>query len=1100
MKQVHTAEHWFTSLKPEQLASAVALYREPLFRYTAPQAQEMHILFVGTGHWMDTFLRLTLVVGQMLNKVLHVHVLAPDADGYRDKLFASAPELQQYADVNGSDFAGQSPLVVFDFANQAFLNTDKTVRLIGDRYLAQCHYIVADLENGDGLLQQLAARCSQLDQPAILLYTGSTGIKSSGHLKCYSLSREIPRTAPDCVQLSRLAFRLHYYYERQYRANKSIDEVLDIFTGKVTDPSYSPGTIQFSNLTAILHMKYKLASIGINPNSSRQRIMQKYARLLYGSNTDLYHALSALEHRRWLMEKVLAGFRKPSLEEMLVHCFDGSGLSDKWWNEALHFHNCLVPSTPHRSLRGLTFEEWDEKSGVQLPDHEVSGHIAASGFDALDQASLGIHYLARKKMSELIGPLRDQLNRLRTQSQRALKDDRPALQAQLAAISGMESDLELLMQGDTARAEQILSQYQVCAEALQLSQDQFQKTLKGYAKLARDYYGLRDYKDQDDDVIDLLCYVYIGHQATILKIGSQSSILDNIASSLLIEPEQLILVDAAEKDVPNMENFFRNKGGFLKMTYSPLASSEPGKRMAQLKAKIRRFYQPQERLLIIDLTGASGLEMLSITDYVRANAPKAAIITCDCKTQTISNIHNFPESACIRMKQKLHTDDVFCLIGASRQARIDTGDALRLRTDCDRLWQFYTSHADKISEVTEFVRGMVNCSAQSHRQPLFAFMPASPTYQPFQYSSMPGSLFNTFFKLREVLDALQQHSFIKDLRITSNLDGTVSYSGEALMELYKLPAFRNLLALQAKRPMRVAFASIPDKGVKAEFTYSRDTDRALYVNVVFQCGTYHQLTVRRRKGSAPSIFDHIHNLMAQWADAKTIDQLSMTSTVNDKNSSSLEDDTYVFVAETEKMRYLAYNEDSKKKILSYHVSEIQKMLRAMLQAHLIEDLKMPDIKDNTDIPEIAFPVSFSFTSHSVLNHLSTPGSFLESRIFAEAVNLHLFDHVDTNYKIAWNDAEHPPINEFDVLCVKGLQILLISAKATDAQKEHMYEVMTMAQRLSHTAQPILVYSSKKRIKPSLISRAQDLGVMLAYAEGGDENETIAAVLRKALER
>ena len=86
-----------------------------------------------------------------------------------------------------------------------------------------------------------------------------------------------------------------------------------------------------------------------------------------------------------------------------------------------------------------------------------------------------------------------------------------------------------------------------------------------------------------------------------------------------------------------------------------------------------------------------------------------------------------------------------------------------------------------------------------------------------------------------------------------------------------------------------------------------------------------------------------------------------------------------------------------------------------------------------------------------------------------------------------------------MLCVSGLRLLLISAKARDGAKEHLYEVCAMARRLSQTAQPVVVYSDRRRIPDSLLSRARSMGVLVAFAQGGSDDETISAVLRRAMD-
>lgn len=1097
-------EHWFTLLSTDELSAAAALYREPLYKYAADDSPEIHILFVGISPKADTFLRLSIVIGQMLNKTFHVHVLAPDANDYRKELHASATGLEQYTNICGNMPVSQ-PLVVFDFVDQKALNSRQTGKMIRERYLDRCRYIVADMDKKDVLLSSLASACKNANHASIVLYTGSTEIKPGPNFRLYSLDTWNEKTHAACIHLSRQAFRLHYHYDRKYGSiGQSQDESFLAFVGENAKSASGSRYSQYANLTAILHMKYKLASIGIDPSAGRQKTMEKCGRLLYGSDKTLYDELTALEHRRWMMEKLLLGFRAPTLAEMVHHCYNGVKASDKWWSGEHQFHNCLVESLPRSksSLRGLTFSQWENLCGINLSLNEAIRKIQSSGFDALDQVSLTVHYLAGQKMLNLVSQIQEHIHKLSADIDLILQSGITVPDHLKRPDVELKSWIPLLASsGDATKLPRLIVNLKAYTRALSLSESlitAITDSLYSLAKLAREYHGLKDYKAMDEDIIDLLAHIYMPENATVLKIGAESSILDNITAPLLIEPSHLILTDVSQKDADIIAEFFRRRGDFLETEYHPVSKTDSRTRMSQLKNLILRTHK-QEGMLIVDLTGASIAEMLNITEYIRTEAPDAAVIISNCQNQTVTNIHNFPEAACIRLVQKLFTDEIFQLIGAQKQHRNDEGDAINLRSESKLLWDFYNNHADRISEITVLLRAMINCTKHNQRVPLFMKMPDNPQYTPFQYHAMPVGLFQEL-QLEHILRELEKYRFVTDLNIIRHFNNTVSYSGSILSLLFKYPLIRNLLNLSAKHPMKLSFS--PGKVI---FDFANKNTKDLYVNVEFKSGSYHRITLQRNKESGNFITEQLHAHLKKMANEDhTIKHAFLTKkNVLDKTSSMTERVYSVILPDTN-MMYLHYHEkgkeaDEDQRIFAYPTALIDSLLMAMEQANLIEDLNIKDYVSAQD-GEAKKSVSFLFTSSATLNHLSTPGSFLESRIYSEACDLNLFDHVETNYKFAWDDQLNSTSNEFDVLCISGLHLLLISAKATEGIKEHLYEVSAMAKRLSSTAQPVIIYSDRNRVSKSHITRAKDMGVLLAYAEGGNEDETISAVLRRGMEK
>lgn len=149
---------------------------------------------------------------------------------------------------------------------------------------------------------------------------------------------------------------------------------------------------QRSSCASALHLKYKLASIGVNPAPSTniRAIISAYQKALA---SDRGGELMELEHRRWLMYMVASGYRAPTFNELNQYGFEmiGDRFNGKWRCDAKRLHPCVVPGSTAGISIGQT--DWARFSS--------GSEIKASGFDPLDQASLMMHNLAKKKCRDI---------------------------------------------------------------------------------------------------------------------------------------------------------------------------------------------------------------------------------------------------------------------------------------------------------------------------------------------------------------------------------------------------------------------------------------------------------------------------------------------------------------------------------------------------------------------------------------------------------------------------------------------------------------------------------------------------------------------------
>lgn len=1098
-------KHLFTSLSEEEVLSAVTLFREPLYKYAGGTVPDMHVLFCGTGSYVDAMLQTVLVVGQMLNRPLHVHVLASDALEYRDRLLERAPMLAKFSDIGGRKPAEET-LVHFDF--QKITRFDgKDNRAMLSRMLGNCRYIVVDLRHKVTLMKTIAALCGASDEPRLVCHTGEPEIEPVGKLRLHRID-QWDKAGRECsLRLSWRAFRLGYFYDRRYSsAGMQMADSLAAFCkeGNVYN--------QRANLLAVLHTGYKLASIGVNAAGRRASITAACARVLYGEDRTKYDDLTALEHRRWMMEKILAGYQSPTMDEMLTYCFNGEKLADKWWNENRMFHNCLCSSRPRSesTLHKLTPAEWNRYGGQELTSAEALQRIRESGFDPLDQMSLLVHYLAGQKMKEMEPEIHRGLARLTEDVDRRFSsigtpEDLPPRQDD-KILRWFE---QLQRGGELHKVEEMHLLLNKFVQEIDLPMEPVEtlwKNITRYIRLAHEFFSLKDYKSMDEVVVDLPLIMYtLPTPITLVKVGA-AGILENVASSLLIEPQKLILTDLSEAEVRNAAAFFAGRGDFLDVVSKRIGAAGDSQRLNRLKRLIRGCCS--EGFCVVDVTGADGVEMLDIVTFIREEKLEAAVITCDSAAQRIRNLYNFPEADCIRGQISLRVGEVFELLGASQvHDRNDEYDALEVLSRWKDLWGFYQDNRASMTSVQNLISAMVNAQNSDVG---FCTEAKEEWFEKFDFSRKSQAVFDAL-QIRQLLTSLQRYGYVRKLKIASPVRGKVDFSGEMTRPMLNNLHMRSLLNMDENAVALRAFQR-PDCSVSLNFLNKEE--EALHVNVEFAPGSYKRITLiqNAKTEENPNL---VHPSLLRMLETRknngSISEYGVTTNVKPNNSST--ETICSFVEPDANLLCLSYRDkDGKPRVYSYPGAEITKFLNGMSRAKLIYALHKstyPKRKLGVDVTRF----DFRFTSAADRNHLTSIGSFLESRVFAEATELGLFDDVRTNYKFRW-DQSNGALNEFDVLLTRGLQVFIVSCKAADSTKEHLYEVSALAKRFAKTAVPIIVYADKSRVKVSERQRAKDLGVMVAYAEcsntkldgtsnNKDEkveaNETISAVLTMAVQ-
>lgn len=488
------------------------------FRRTVATEQELNVLLVGNGARMETLIQMILTNGQLLDTRLHVTLLHAGT-ATAENLLTVSPALRDFVQItrdgchlsNPTDPLAQLRLLRCPMTPEALR---ERLALVGDP-----SYVIVSTGNDEKNLR-LARLCTEL------LPEGRRLVACVQ--RCLNHGFEI--LSPDSVQviggkqndsylfrLEQIAYNLHYIYAKTANDRQSPQRIRQDF-----EKSYN----YLSNLESALHIQSKLQCCGIDTGDPAASAAAFAAYM--EQDPTIVSRLAVVEHRRWVMEKLLQGYR-PQADMEQIYC--RSGVTTK--NTEEKWHTCLVHC---RADSAISPQNWD------------SGPIPST-LDPLDQTSIRIH----RKCGDLA-----QANRGQIQSQ-------------------LESILSMLQDWPDASAEALED-----AEALiplvsqlyQKNRNSIGKFQKRLSSLRRDisagsgphiplllgqidvlefataplieYISYKNYKEQDELLVRHIPFAMTHRsQCTILKLMANRE-MDCLLSAWQLEPKRMIYMAWAE--------------------------------------------------------------------------------------------------------------------------------------------------------------------------------------------------------------------------------------------------------------------------------------------------------------------------------------------------------------------------------------------------------------------------------------------------------------------------------------------------------------------------------------------------------------------------
>lgn len=565
---------------------AELLNRYPLYQYIQdrPSGKVLNIVLAGESDISEEFFKSLFSCVQMWDVGLRFYVFKKDVESYTAELFKRMPALLRGSEV----FICGEKKVCTD------TRSEDENQMLFDRPLAEIYFeplekpTIFDLKNGlkkyfpdfsetspstyffagenteeyyrlvGELLQELPT-----DRPIFIGY----GSERGDGIELYSIDaenenitlapfvlhgRKDQRERKFQLDIFKQAFRVHLYFSRRFNERKPFREVRMEFEN-------SPYAID-SSMRSVLSIPYKFAALGLEKEENR---VERYYDLLFGENKDeeLLRRLMYLEHRSWNAFMIVQGYRPPTERELEEFFYTGKL---KHVNKVKKLHPLIVDSSFHEGLKlsKLKPKRWKEE--------KTNSSSIRGKYDALDLTSLRLHQLAWKKMEK--EKIREQIPQ-KFNDIRGWLEEREDKESLFAQISYLET-----------LTHQMVEEEKPIFEAWEKQRRELENSLKGH--LNADIPGTiqkicewmslvqfrnerHDFKASDLDILEAIPLI-LGEGIRCVYKPVAETLWENVMSTLIIEPEQLVLLydsnETSDKEIFEIEEkiqkFLKTSRGF----------------------------------------------------------------------------------------------------------------------------------------------------------------------------------------------------------------------------------------------------------------------------------------------------------------------------------------------------------------------------------------------------------------------------------------------------------------------------------------------------------------------------------------------------------
>lgn len=706
-------------LSSDERMSYLILEKHPLYNYRSEDGS-LHVVCFGCGKFIKQMVLTLLSTGQMADCHLNIHIVSNEpASVFTQFLKTAAPELPNYSNLEWEATDNRIPFLYdsIDEANKArecYVSftydcvedvTEKdAAREVLAKYPDARYFIVSLGQNHANvtavklLAELLRTRNEHTGNSIINYYNAADDGKDMEALQLDSalpawleigaFSDTLSEYSSAIQSLGQLTLKLAHLYDKLGNPRISMAES----ARRLAEDEYS----QRSSCASALHLKYKLASIGINPAPSTniRTMISAYQKAIASGKAGV---LMELEHRRWLMYMVASGYRAPTSKELGQYGFEtvSGSFNGRWRCDAKRLHPCIVPS----SAAGTSIQESDW--GRFASRREVK----ESGFDPLDQASLIMHDLARRKCKDILAD--GTFNILFRRIDRKLSDaqEEAAAENQVDISARYASARELLLNvrttvcDCTGRLEHpgngaLLTELHQEFETLGINISGEILEIKQHLSVFAEYSANKDYKEPDASFIRNLPWLLFSRNDLPLIKLKGSTIADNITGPAVLEPNTIVYFGTEQNQ--RWVDFLRNHGFRGEAEFIPYC----GTTVAEIEHSLYDVAAQYGKRCVIDVTGSDELMVVAATK-VASKYEGISLIRSTAEGE-IENIRGFTAAPAYAFRSVITADEVFALYGARKNEAEESQYMARLGELVPVLWELYQEFRESWGAVTAF--------------------------------------------------------------------------------------------------------------------------------------------------------------------------------------------------------------------------------------------------------------------------------------------------------------------------------------------------------------------------------------------------------------
>lgn len=774
-------------LSSDERMSYLVLEKHPLYNYRSEDGS-LHVVCFGCGKFIKQMVLTLLSTGQMADCHLNIHIVSNEpASVFTQFLKTAAPELPNYSNLEWEATDNRIPFLYdsIDEANKArecYVSftydcvedvTEKdAAREVLAKYPDTRYFIVSLGQNHANvtavklLAELLRTRNEHTGNSIINYYSAADDGKDMEALQLDSalpawleigaFSDTLSEYSSAIQSLGQLTLKLAHLYDKLGNPRISMAES----ARRLAEDEYS----QRSSCASALHLKYKLASIGINPAPSTniRTMISAYQKAIASGKAGV---LMELEHRRWLMYMVASGYRAPTSKELVQYGFEtvNGSFNGRWRCDAKRLHPCIVPS----STAGTSIQESDW--GRFASRREVK----ESGFDPLDQASLIMHNLARRKCEDILADgtfeilFRRMDRKLNDAQEEAAAENQVDISVRYASARQLLLDVRTTVCDRTGRLEhpgngELLAELYQEFEALGINISGEILEIKQHLSVFAEYSANKDYKEPDASFIRNLPWLLFSRNDLPLIKLKGSTIADNITGPVVLEPNTIVYFGTEQNQ--RWVDFLRNHGFRGEAEFIPYC----GTTVAEIEHSLYDVAAQYRKRCVIDVTGSDELMVVAATKL--ASKYEGISLIRSTPEGEVENIRGFTAAPAYAFRSVITADEVFALYGARKNEAEESQYMARLGELVPVLWELYQEFRESWGAVTAFAADSMAAEAGTWVNGIQ--LNDHTEWRPFNRDTIAMNHWNQLH-LTEVFEKLRDAGIIRELSIENRASKAV---------------------------------------------------------------------------------------------------------------------------------------------------------------------------------------------------------------------------------------------------------------------------------------------------------------------------------------